>query len=284
VDSEQYSFSSYLMLGFADARAGCYPAIVAMSRKLEDGTGSEKDVEIAHSSHSLRRELDSLPKYEIDSFSDFGLKPAIVRGEFEFKNVSFAFPARPEAEVLKNFSLRIDAGKTVALVGPSGSGKSTVVQLIERFYDPITGTVTLDGVDLKTLNTRWLREQIGLVMQEPKLFAKSIRENICLGGPGITQEQMEAAAKMANAHDFIMSFPKGYDTQVGELGGLLSGGQKQRIAIARILLKNPRIVLLDEATSALDSESEAAVQQALDRLMRVEGVTTFGKMVGMHSS
>jgi len=246
-----------------------------MSRKLE--SSDDKDVELARrSSHHVRRELESLPKYEIDSCSAIGQKPTSVEGRIEFKNVSFSFPARPEAQVLKKFNLTITAGKTVALVGPSGSGKSTVVQLIERFYDPTTGSITLDGVDLRNLNTRWLREQIGLVLQEPKLFGKSIRENISMGAPGVTNQQIVAAAKMANAHDFIMSFPLGYDTQVGDLGSQLSGGQKQRISIARILVKNPRLVLLDEATSALDSQSEKAVQQALDELMRLEGVTTFG--------
>jgi len=132
----------------------------------------------------------------------------------------------------------------------------------------------LDGTDLKKLNPRWLREQIGLVMQEPKLFAKSIRENIALGNPRISEDDIKEAARMAHAHDFIMSLPDGYDTQVGDLGGQLSGGQRQRIAIARILAKNPKILILDEATSALDSESEAAVQQALDELMKLEGVTT----------
>lgn len=157
---------SICLENFTGARSACYPAIVAMSRRLEDDN-KEKDVEIARrsSSHHVRRELESLPKYEIDAFSNIGLKPNKVVGLVEFNNVSFSYPARPEAQVLKNFSLKIESGKTVALCGPSGSGKSTVVQLIERFYDPITGSVTLDGVDLKNLNTRWLREQIGLVLQ-----------------------------------------------------------------------------------------------------------------------
>lgn len=250
-----------------------------MSRRIHE-SDVEKDIELANSSHAVRRELDSLPQYQIDSSSKKGVKLSSVVGNLEFRNVNFSFPARPDASVLKNFSLKIEAGKTVALVGHSGSGKSTVVQLIERFYDPLSGSITLDGTDLKSLNVKWLREQIGMVLQEPKLFGKSIRDNISLGAPGVTQEKIEAAAKMANAHDFIMSFPKGYDTQVGDLGGQLSGGQKQRIAIARVLVKQPKIFLFDEATSALDSESEAAVQQALDQLMKLESTTTFGTRTG----
>ena len=162
----------------------------------------------------------------------------------------------------------------MALVGKSGCGKSSVVSLVERFYDPETGSVALDGTDLRDLNLTWLRQQIGLVSQEPKLFGTSIRENIASGMPGATEEDIIQAAKTANAHDFITSFPKGYDTQVGDLGGQVSGGQKQRIAISRLLLRKPRIMILDEATSALDSESEKLVQSALDEIMRLQGVTT----------
>jgi ATP-binding cassette subfamily B (MDR/TAP) protein 1 len=152
--------------------------------------------------------------------------------------------------------------------------KSTVVQLLERFYDPLSGSILLDGNNLTSLNVRWLRSQIGFVSQEPSLFACSIRENILYGKPGATQEEVEQAARSANAHDFICAFPEGYDTQVGDKGTQLSGGQKQRIAIARVLIKQPKILLLDEATSALDSESEAVVQDALDHLLQEGGRTT----------
>jgi ATP-binding cassette subfamily B protein len=163
--------------------------------------------------------------------------------------------------------LVLEPGKILALVGPSGAGKSTVAALIARFYDPISGTVTLDGRDLRTLDTHWLREQIGTVSQEPVLFACSIEENIRYGRMDASHEAVVAAARAANAHTFIESFPEGYGTLVGERGVRLSGGQKQRIAIARAILKDPRVLVLDEATSALDSESEHLVQEALERLM-----------------
>ena len=195
-----------------------------------------------------------------------------LEGSLEIEHVSFSYPARPDKPVFLDFSLSVPAGKTVALVGESGSGKSTVIQLVERFYDPLSGRVLLDGVDLRDLNLHWLRSQIGLVSQEPTLFATSIRQNMLLGKPDATDEELEWAAKAANAHKFISSLPEGYDTQVGEKGVQMSGGQKQRIAIARALLKNPRVLLLDEATSALDATSEHVVQEALDRLM--QGRTT----------
>eukprot|EP00897_Mesotaenium_endlicherianum_P008509 jgi/Mesen1/7687/ME000405S06976 len=193
--------------------------------------------------------------------------PNAIKGHIELRGVRFAYPARPDVTVFADFSLAVRAGHTVALVGASGSGKSSVVSLIERFYDPQAGTVLLDGRDIRTLNLRWLRSHVGLVSQEPALFATSIRENILYGRAGATEAEVEAAARAANAHAFVSGLPQGYDTQVGERGVQMSGGQKQRIAIARAVLKNPAILLLDEATSALDSESEAVVQEALDRLM-----------------
>ncbi|KAG0626974.1 hypothetical protein M758_2G165000 [Ceratodon purpureus] len=190
-----------------------------------------------------------------------------VRGQIQFKSVAFSYPSRPEVQIFQNLCLTIPAGKTAAMVGGSGSGKSTVIALIERFYDPSSGEVLLDGFNIKNLELQWLREQIGLVNQEPALFATSILENILYGKDGATMQEIQNAAKAANAHSFINSLPNGYDTQVGERGVQLSGGQKQRVAIARAMLKNPRILLLDEATSALDSGSESIVQEALDRLM-----------------
>ncbi|XP_020100137.1 putative multidrug resistance protein [Ananas comosus] len=206
--------------------------------------------------------IQRVPK--IDSESTEGEVLGEVRGEIEFKGIEFAYPSRPDNPIFVGLNLKVPAGKTVALVGGSGSGKSTVVALLERFYDPSAGEILLDGVDIKTLRLKWLRSQMGLVSQEPALFATSIKENILFGKEDATMEEIVAAAKAANAHNFISQLPQGYDTQVGERGVQMSGGQKQRIAIARAILKAPKILLLDEATSALDTESERIVQEALD--------------------
>uniref|UniRef100_A0AAQ5XZU0 Bile salt export pump n=1 Tax=Amphiprion ocellaris TaxID=80972 RepID=A0AAQ5XZU0_AMPOC len=197
---------------------------------------------------------------EIDCFSEAGYKLDKVKGDIEFHNVTFHYPSRPE------LSVAVKTGETTAFVGPSGAGKSTAIQLIQRFYDPKEGMVTLDGHDIRGLNIQWLRSLIGIVEQEPVLFATTIAENIRYGRPGVTMEDIVKAAKEANAYNFIMDLPQKFDTLVGEGGGQMSGGQKQRIAIARALVRNPRILLLDMATSALDNESEAIVQEALDKV------------------
>ncbi len=196
-----------------------------------------------------------------------GLVPARVEGRFTLEGVDFAYPTRPDAAVLTGVDLALKPGQVLALVGASGGGKSTVAALLARFYDPTAGAVKLDGVDVRELNTLWLREQIGAVAQEPVLFAATIEENIRYGRPGATSAEVEAAARAANADTFVRAFPDGYQTLVGERGVRLSGGQKQRVAIARALLKDPRVLVLDEATSALDAESEHLVQEALERLM-----------------
>ncbi|KAH6826594.1 P-glycoprotein 11 [Perilla frutescens var. hirtella] len=206
-------------------------------------------------------------KPEIDAYDMSGRVLEDVRGDIEFRDVHFCYPARPDEQVFRGFSLSISSGSTVALVGQSGSGKSTVVSLIERFYDPQSGEVEIDGYNLKQLQLKWIRSKIGLVSQEPVLFTASIRDNIAYGKDGATVEEIRAAAEQANAAKFIDKLPQGLDTMVGEHGTQLSGGQKQRVAIARAILKNPRILLLDEATSALDAESERVVQEALDRIM-----------------
>lgn len=193
-----------------------------------------------------------------------------VSGNISVRNVDFIYPSRPNITVLKNFSLEIKPGQSVALVGPSGSGKSTIVGLLERFYNPKCGEIFIDGVDISEIDPMWLHKKVGIVTQEPVLFACSIRDNIAyaVSGENITQEQIEEAAKSANCHNFIVDLPEGYNTMLGEKGVSLSGGQKQRVCIARALLQNPSILLLDEATSALDTESESLVQAALEHLMK----------------
>ncbi|KIH67335.1 ABC transporter, ATP-binding protein [Ancylostoma duodenale] len=201
---------------------------------------------------------------KIDSLSPLG-KTITLQGSIRFSRLFFSYPVSRRNMVLTGINLKVPAGKTVAFVGPSGCGKSTSIQLIERFYDPVVGKVLFDEEDARELNLKHLRSQISLVGQEPILFNYSIRENIAYGIENPTDEQVEEAARLANAHNFITKLPSGYDTIVGERGGMLSGGQKQRIAIARAVIRNPKILLLDEATSALDTESEKIVQEALER-------------------
>mmetsp|Transcript_120236 Transcript_120236/g.335450 ORF Transcript_120236/g.335450 Transcript_120236/m.335450 type:complete len:469 (-) Transcript_120236:19-1425(-) len=205
---------------------------------------------------------------KVDPLSTEGIQPESVDGRIELVDVSFAYPSRPEVPIYRGLSLTVEAGQTVALAGPSGCGKSTLVALLERFYDVDGGSVLLDGRDIRTLSVRWLRAQIGLVSQEPVLFAGTVGWNISLGREGATQAEIEAAAAVANAKEIVEALPKGYETEVGERGSSLSGGQKQRIAIARAVVRDPAILVLDEATSALDAQSEKEVQAALDEVVR----------------
>lgn len=196
-----------------------------------------------------------------------------VQGEISIKNVRFSYPTKSDVEVIRGITFDIPKNKVVALVGTSGCGKSSIISMIERFYEPSSGEVQLDGTDIKTLNPKWYHKQIAIVSQEPVLFSGSIKENITYGLDEdlITTETLDEACKMANAYDFIHDrdlFPEGYETVVGERGVKLSGGQKQRIAIARALIRRPKVLLLDEATSALDAESEHQVQKALDLLIK----------------
>ena len=188
-----------------------------------------------------------------------------VKGDVRFNDVSFAY--NENEEVLSHVSFEVKPGEMIAFVGPSGAGKSTVASLLPRFYDATNGSITIDGQDIRKVTLDSLREQVGIVPQETVLFNGSVYDNILYGRLDATREEVEAAAKAANAHDFIMQLPNGYETMLGARGMNISGGQRQRISIARAILKNPQILILDEATSALDTESERVVQEALDRLM-----------------
>jgi ATP-binding cassette subfamily B protein len=213
----------------------------------------------------------------LDAKNDITNKPAAidlpdVSGIVKFENVTFRYFGGGEP-VLKNVTFEARPGETIALLGATGSGKTTIINLLPRFYDPTEGRITLDGYDLRDVTIESLRNRIGIVLQETTLFSGTIRENIAFGRSEATQAEIEAAARAAQAHNFIMAFPEGYDTHVGERGATLSGGQKQRLAIARALLLNPRILILDDSTSSVDLTTEAAIQVALDVLMK--GRTSF---------
>jgi ATP-binding cassette subfamily B (MDR/TAP) protein 1 len=214
-------------------------------------------------SESLSRtsSVSSLENMEAEDVDD-------GKGVVSLKHVHFTYPSRPDNKIFRDLIVGVEEGQTLAFVGPSGQGKSTIIQLLEEFYRPSRGEVAYNGDDLKDLNVRWYRNEIGLVSQEPTLFDTTIAENIKFGMSEATQADIEEAARSANAHDFIMKFPEGYDTLVGTASSSqISGGQKQRVAIARALLRKPKVLLLDEATSALDTESEKVVQEALDKIM-----------------
>ncbi|RKO96767.1 P-loop containing nucleoside triphosphate hydrolase protein [Caulochytrium protostelioides] len=220
------------------------------------------------SAHDILAILRRRPK--IDNYSEEGstLDPQVVKGHIRFEDIQFRYPTRPDVKVLKGINLEVKPGQFIALVGSSGCGKSTSIQLCERFYDPSGGRVTLDGVDIREFNLRSYRSVLGLVSQEPNLYEMTIRENIALGYPidaPPTEEQIVQAAKDANIHDFVASLPQGYDTMLANRGSGLSGGQKQRIAIARALIRQPRVLLLDEATSALSSEDEVKISKVLEQ-------------------
>ncbi|KAJ1988479.1 hypothetical protein GGI25_005282, partial [Coemansia spiralis] len=224
------------------------------------------------SSEKLLGTILSVPKIDAQTEDGVRMSNDDVRGDITLSRVSFAYPTRPRARILHHVSLGVTPGKTIALVGPSGSGKSTVIALVQRLYDVISGSVEVEGTDVRQWNVESLRQNLALVGQEPVLFDYTIAENIEYGRPGATQAEIEAVAKQANIHGFVSELPDGYNTRIGQTGGQLSGGQKQRIAIARALVRNPKILLLDEASSALDSQSEKLVQEALE--LAAEGRTT----------
>ncbi|KZV40214.1 hypothetical protein F511_27600 [Dorcoceras hygrometricum] len=258
VEDGQITFTDVFRVFFALTMAA-----LAISQSSSFAPDSKKAKGAASSIFAI---LDR--KSKIDPSDESGIKLESVKGEIELRNVSFKYPTRPNVQIFRDLSLRIHSGKTVALVGESGSGKSTVISLLQRFYDPDAGQITLDGIEIHKFQLRWLRKQFGLVSQEPILFNDTIRANIGYGKEGDTTEaEIITAAQLANAHQFISGLQQGYDTMVGERGVQLSGGQKQRVAIARAIIKSPSVLLLDEATSALDAESERLVQDALDRVM-----------------
>jgi ATP-binding cassette subfamily B protein len=222
----------------------------------------------ASSAQRVFEVLDTPP--DIYSTSKSIRKPTF-EGNVEFRNVSFSYEGAQPA--LRDVSLKVEAGQMIGLCGPSGAGKSTFVNLLCRFFDVTDGQILIDGIDIRDYDVKWLRRQIGMVLQEPYLFHGTIADNIRYGNPEADHAEIIRAAKAANAHDFIVGFPDGYDTMVGERGQSLSGGERQRISIARAILHNPRLLILDEATSSVDTETEKQIQQALDRL--VEGRTTF---------
>ncbi|MCI4392437.1 hypothetical protein PGIGA_G00145850 [Pangasianodon gigas] len=232
----------------------CLESIASVYTGLMQGVGAAEKV---------FEYIDRTPKHTLDGQE----APDMLQGLVEFKNVTFAYPTRPETNVLKNVSFSIQPGEVTALVGPSGSGKSSCVSLLENFYTPQNGQVLLDGRPIETYQHGYLHSKVALVGQEPVLFARSVQKNIAYGLPAAPAEVVVTAAKKANAHNFICSLSKGYETGVGEKGTQLSGGQKQRVAIARALIRNPSVLILDEATSALDAESEHMVQQALNAVM-----------------
>lgn len=210
--------------------------------------------------------IDRVPK--IDAMCRDRIKNFDFKGDIEFRNVAFSYPSRPDVPILRELNIAVSAGQTVALVGSSGDGKSTCLQLLQRFYDPDAGQVLIDGYDIRHFNISALRSRLALVSQEPVLFSTSIGENIRYGKPDANELDIMAAAQDAGAHEFISRLPQGYNTIVGQKGSQMSGGQKQRIAIARALIRNPRISILDEATSALDYQSEKHVQRTLDSLSK----------------
>ncbi|RLN64143.1 hypothetical protein BBP00_00003629 [Phytophthora kernoviae] len=234
--------------------------------------GATDTTKATQSARNIFAIIDRVPP--IDATSSLGHIISPVQGTLEFHDVHFAYPARPDAQIHRGYNLKITPGQTVALVGASGCGKSTAIALLEHFYDPQAGSVTLDGVDLRELSLPWLRDRISLVSQEPVLFAGTIADNIALGKPGASREEVVQAAEEASALEFVRNLPDGFDTNVGDRGGQVSGGQKQRLALARAILRDLDILLLDEATSALDNASERMVQKSLDQLMARKKRTT----------
>jgi len=257
IGSREYSLFQFFL---------CFTAIVFGAQSAGMIWSFSPDMGKAkHAAAELKKLFELRP--EIDTWSNEGTVVDDIEGHIEFRDCHFRYPTRPQQPVLRGLDLTIKPGQYIALVGPSGCGKSTTIALLERFYDVLSGSILIDGQELSSLNINTYRNRIALVSQEPTLYKGTIRENILLGAPdesAISEAQLIQACQRANIYDFIVSLPQGFATLCGSKGSMLSGGQKQRIAIARALLRDPRVLLLDEATSALDSESEQVVQAALD--------------------
>jgi len=258
-----------LLVAAGELTAGALTAFLVYTLLIAMGLGTLADIwaEAMRGLGAAERVLDLSERVAAMPIAG-GRRLDRVEGRVTLEAVRFHYPTRPEVEVLQGVDLEVARGEVVALVGPSGAGKSTIGALLSRLYDPTSGRVALDGTDLRELDPAWLRAIVGVVSQEPVLFSTSIADNVRYGRPGASDAEVLTAIRAANAEKFVLAFPDGLATKVGERGQQLSGGQKQRIAIARALLKDPRILLLDEATSALDAESEALVQEALTRLMK----------------
>jgi ATP-binding cassette subfamily B (MDR/TAP) protein 1 len=278
-----YAGVRFIMMGITDFE-GMYISmmvlVVASEQLGHCSTFAKTFTKAKISALSIFQVIDRKPNID---FGMEGKEPPVgsLDGDVEFKDIAFSYPARPNNKIFSGqFNIQGKAGMTIALVGPSGCGKSTTIGMLQRWYDPSHGQVSLDRNDVKSFTLRNLRAHMALVGQEPVLFDMSIRDNVEFGidkeihGGNVTLEQMEEACKFANIHDFIMSLPDGYNTRVGDKGSQLSGGQKQRIAIARALIRKPAVLLLDEATSALDSDSEKVVQTALDNIIEKNNRTT----------
>lgn len=264
--SDAFASIGYIFSSLTQAVGAADKVMELLNRNPNMKTPSNSDEEISATRNSIGVKTTRTRKQRLT-----GLHPTACEGNVELKGVEMYYPARPNRKVLDNLSLSIPKGSVVALVGPSGSGKSSVMSLVQHLYEPSSGRIMIDGNDVHELSPEWLSRHVSVVSQEPTLFARSIAKNIMYGLEGTGQEptleDIKEAARLANAHSFIEKLPFGYDTDVGERGVQLSGGQKQRIAIARALVRKPRILLLDEATSALDAESEALVQEAIDDML-----------------
>ncbi|MCR8827068.1 ABC transporter transmembrane domain-containing protein [Pseudosulfitobacter koreensis] len=263
-----------LWIGANDVRAGAMSSgaliqFVIYAVMVAGGVAALSEIwgELQRAAGATERLVELLTVEDsVQDATDAAALPTPVQGRISFEDVSFSYPSRPDISALDHVSVDIAPGETVAFVGPSGAGKTTIIQMLLRFYEPQSGRIMIDGVDLSTLSRDGFRRHIALVPQDPVIFATSARDNIGFGRPGASEDEIVAAAKAAAAHDFITALPDGYDAYLGERGVMLSGGQKQRIAIARAILRDAPVLLLDEATSALDAESERAVQAAFETL------------------